>query len=91
MFKNKRSYLNRRVFSTLTLSLFPFSAISPLFISRAARYTPSLQRQADEKNETNLVSINFEHLLSAANLLLILLIAPDRDNNLQKKELVLIR
>ena len=46
------------------LSLFLFSAILPLFISRVARYTPSSQRRADEKNETNLVSIHSEHLLT---------------------------
>ena len=33
----------------LCLSLPLFSAISPLFIPRVARYTPSSQRQADEK------------------------------------------
>ena len=63
MFKIDRNYLLRRMFSTLTPSLFPFSIISPLCISRVARYTPFSQRQADEKNETNLVSINSEHLL----------------------------
>ena len=49
MLKINRNNFNRRVFSTLTPSLFSFSAISLLFISRAARYTPSSQRQSDEK------------------------------------------
>ena len=49
MFKINRNNFNRKVFSTLTPSLFSFSAISLLFISRAARYTPSSQRQSDEK------------------------------------------
>jgi hypothetical protein len=39
----KRSYLNCRIFSTLPLSLSPFSAISPLFIPRVEGHTPSSQ------------------------------------------------
>lgn len=35
------------MFSTDTMS--PFSAISRLFISRVAQYTPSLQGRPDEK------------------------------------------
>ena len=49
MLKINRNNFNRKVFSTLTPSLFSFSAISLLFISRVARYTPSSQRQFDEK------------------------------------------
>ena len=39
MFKIKRRYLSRRMFSTLILPLFPFFAISPLFIGRVDCYT----------------------------------------------------
>ena len=45
------------------LYIYPFSAISPLFISRVVRYTPSSQRRPDEKNGTNIVPIHSEHLL----------------------------
>ena len=37
------------MFSILLLSLSPFSSTLTLFVSRVARYTPSSQRQADEK------------------------------------------
>ena len=51
--------------STLTLSIYmsPFSAISPLFISRVARATLLLLKDDLTKNETNIVSIHSEHLL----------------------------
>ena len=51
------------MFSILLLSLSPFSSTLTLFVSRVARYTPSSQRQADEKTETNLAAIKIEHLL----------------------------
>ena len=52
------------MFSILLLSLSPFSSTLTLFVSRVARYTPSSsQRQADEKTETDIAAIEFEHLL----------------------------
>ena len=47
--KMDRCDFSRRRFSTLTLSLLPFSVISRLLISRVARYTPFSQRRPDEK------------------------------------------
>ena len=47
--KMDRCDFSRRRFSTLTLSLLPFSGISRLLISRVARYTPFSQRRPDEK------------------------------------------
>ena len=49
------------------LSLFLFSAILPLFISRVARYTPSLQRQTEDNMKHIIVSIRAEHLLRRCN------------------------